>query len=101
MGRMGRYEEALPFLEEAYRKKAANKGTRSPSTLLTQYFLAVTLEALGRTADALKIYQEIYRIKKKELGNVHMHAFLAKEDITDEILADKIESLGGDLWGSL
>ncbi len=101
LGRMGRYEEALPFLEEAYRKKAANKGTRSPSTLLTQYFLAVTLEALGRTADALKIYQEIYRIKKKELGNVHMHAFLAKEDITDEILADKIESLGGDLWGSL
>ena len=90
----GRLDEALQTLEEAFEKKKKSWGTKSASTLVTQYFLAATLEALGYTTKALKMYQEIYRIMKNALGDVHMRSVLSKENITEEVLAGKIESLG-------
>ena len=64
----GRYQEALPFAEEALRLGEEEFGPNDPTTATLLNSLAVLNRAQGRYAEAEPLYQRSLAISEKGLG---------------------------------
>ena len=92
--RMGRYEEALPLLNQAYRMDHKNASTLER--------LAVTSQKLGRTEDAIRYFNELEAVFKFEATLYlwradayldHQNPIAAKADIANAFASRGIENL--------
>jgi tetratricopeptide (TPR) repeat protein len=63
--------EAVPLLEEALRLKKSKLGPNSPSTLGTEYWLAMRYLQTGREPKALPLCEENFKHRKDIYGRDH------------------------------
>jgi CHAT domain-containing protein len=68
---LGRFDQALPLYEQAYRLFKEVLGDKHPDTLGSLNNLAGIYRALGRYAEALPLYEQGYRLHKEVLGDKH------------------------------
>jgi len=67
----GKFKQALPWAEKAFKIKTEVLGEKHPTTLASLNNLAMLYQNLGRLSEALPLVKKGYRLAKEVLGEKH------------------------------
>jgi tetratricopeptide (TPR) repeat protein len=89
LSELGRYNEAMPLLEDALEARRDAQGPNHPETLTAMNNFGALLKAMGRYEDALPLYAEALETRRAVLGDTHPDTLASINN-----LASLLQSLG-------
>jgi tetratricopeptide (TPR) repeat protein len=78
----GKFQQALPLAEKAFKIRNEILGEKHPDTLTSLNTLALIYQNIGRLFEALPLFKKGYRLTKEVLGEKHPDTLISLNNLT-------------------